>query len=260
MKNPFPGMNPFLEGSLWGDVHHNLISKIQKYLVLQISPKYVARVERYVVEDDNPESELGIMYPDVEIFLGQKSQMVEEPMVAYGSKKPPTPANLSIPVLKPVPVRIPFLKILDREKNELITAIEILSPVNKRKPGLMPYLQKRLKLHRAGVHFLEIDLLRRGTRTVNHADIEETDYIVALTRGNKPFRDVWTIGLKSELPVIPVPLIEPDEDVSVDLQMALNEVFKETGYGHSLDYSKTPPPPILKPEDLEWIKSVTSTA
>lgn len=44
--------------------------------------------------------------------------------------------------------------------NSVITSIEILSPVNKREPGLTAYQRKRLQLHNAGVHLLELDLLR----------------------------------------------------------------------------------------------------
>ena len=55
MKSPFIGMDPYLEGSLWSDVHHGLISGLQKILAPLIRPKYVARVERYVVKDTSPQ-------------------------------------------------------------------------------------------------------------------------------------------------------------------------------------------------------------
>jgi hypothetical protein len=71
MPSPFPGMDPYLEGYLWPDVHHALASKIRQLLVPQLSPNYLARLEVSVFEDKNPEGEVGILYPDVEILRGE---------------------------------------------------------------------------------------------------------------------------------------------------------------------------------------------
>ena len=46
-----------------------------------------------------------------------------------------TPTTVVIPATTPIRVRIPEIEIRDIQNNQLITAIEILSPVNKRKPG-----------------------------------------------------------------------------------------------------------------------------
>jgi hypothetical protein len=256
MKSPFPGMNPYLEGSLWPDLHHRLATKISNILVPLITPKYMALIERYVVEDTEPSSDLGIMYPDVEVFAAKRPAKLEEPAILYGGKRPPVPATLSIPILRPVEVRIPVIEIKDREGNRLVTAIEILSPVNKRKPGLEPYLEKRRRLHEANVHLLEIDLIRRGTRTISHPELGKTDYLVALTRAQRYQTDVWEIDLKAPLPVVPVPLLAPDEDVYLDLQQALDEVFSEAAYHYMIDYSKPAPPPLFTKAEEDWVKSL----
>lgn len=145
MASPFPGMNPYLEGELWPDVHHALASQIRHQLMPLIRPKYVARISRYVVEDNAPESEIGIMYPDVEVLLGRSPGAINEPSAAYSAGNTPSPPALSVPMIAPVEVQIPVVEIRDATGNRLITAIEILSPVNKRAPGLEPYLQKRCK-------------------------------------------------------------------------------------------------------------------
>ena len=257
MKSPFPGMNPFLEGNLWSDVYNNLIIKIQWMLNPFLRPKYVARVERYVVEDDNPKSELGIMYPDVEVLRERSVPKERELELVYKGTMQATPATLSLAVAAPIKVNIPFLKIIDTSTNQLITAIEILSPVNKRPPGLNPFLKKRLNLYRAGVHFLEIDLLRRGKRTVLHNSLKDMDYLVVLTRAYQSYRDIWKIDLRSRLPIIPIPLAEEDKDVLLDLQQALDEVFVGASYDIGMDYTKTPSPPKMGKADLKWIKSLT---
>ncbi|MBI3925389.1 MAG: DUF4058 family protein [Armatimonadetes bacterium] len=67
MPSPFPGMDPFLEGHLWPDFHHRMASEVARRLTAQLRPRYVARLELYIVEDPSPEAEIGIMYPDVEL-------------------------------------------------------------------------------------------------------------------------------------------------------------------------------------------------
>ena len=256
MASPFPGMDPFLEGSEWPDLHHELASQIRKQLVPKISPKYIARIERYVVKDDNPKSEFGVMYPDVDLFLSQSANRADEPVVSYSNEKPPTPIDFSLPFFSPIDVRIPKVEIRDREGNELVTSIEILSPVNKRKPGLEPYLAKRAKLRQEGIHLLEIDLLRRGTRPVQDPRLEGTPYMVALTRANDRQTDVWKVQLHKPLPVIPVPLRRPDEDVAIDLQEALKVIYEEAAYHLSVRYDLPPPPPSLSEEDQVWIQEI----
>jgi len=43
MASPFPGMDPYLEGHLWPDVHSALASKIRQLLAPQVRPRYVVR-------------------------------------------------------------------------------------------------------------------------------------------------------------------------------------------------------------------------
>lgn len=256
MTSPFPGMNPYLEGDLWPDVHNAIISKIRQLIVPKISPKYVARIQRYVVEDDNTQGELGVMYPDVEIL---KNKSWKESATQYGNTSKASPASISIPVTPIIPVKIPFIEIKDAKNNLVITLIEVLSPVNKRSPGLQPYLEKKRKSHAAGVHFMEIDLLRRGKRTVQHPSFSPTDYLIALTKGHAKKTDIWSIPLPNRLPIIPVPLAEVNEFVVLDMQKALDQIFEEAAYGLSINYTEAPPPPKLSPENQEWLKTLKLT-
>ncbi|MCP2732105.1 DUF4058 family protein [Limnofasciculus baicalensis] len=68
MPSPFPGMDPYLEGYLWSDVHSSLANKIRQHLTPKLRPHYTARLAIYLVEDTTPEAEIGILYPDVEIL------------------------------------------------------------------------------------------------------------------------------------------------------------------------------------------------
>jgi hypothetical protein len=159
------------------------------------------------------------------------------------------PAPLIVPLLEAVEVRLVTVEVRDVAHNELVTSIEILSPVNKREPGLTKYRQKRQRLRQAGVHLLEIDLLRRGTRPLVHPRIPDVPYLITLTRAHAGRVEVWPIKLPDKLPVVPVPLRNPDPDVPLELSPALASVYDEAAYELSIDYGQPPPPPPLSPED-----------
>lgn len=258
MESPFAGMDPFLEGAKWPDVHHKLMSVISELITPLISPKYLASVETYTVEDDAAQTELGIIYPDVAVL-----QRLKEPMMEYTTASPQqpkiTPASVTIPKLTTLTIRIPRLEIRDVEQNKLITVIEILSPVNKRKPGLKPYQKKRRQLYKLGIHLLEIDLLRRGTRPFKHALIGISDYCVNLVKGEGETQ-VWSFNVTDVLPVLPIPLLPEDEAIPLDLGKALRLVYQRSYYRDSIDYTQTPPPPSFSEEVSNWIASQLKNA
>lgn len=47
MPSPFPGMDPYLDGHLFQDVHHALANEIRDRLAPHVAPKYVARLMTY---------------------------------------------------------------------------------------------------------------------------------------------------------------------------------------------------------------------
>lgn len=258
MASPFPGMDPYLEGYIWPDVHHELSSAIKARIVAQIGPEYVARVNTYMFLDTAPEGDVGILYPDVELL--RKRRKLHEPEPAYAPPPALSAPSVSIPSFEPIEVRIPVIEIFDRKGNNLITAIEVLSPVNKRKPGLEPYREKRRRLHETGVNFLEIDLIRRGERPFPHPMMPKAHYVALLTRAGVGNTDVWAFNLQDPVPVLPVPLKEPDPDARLDLGGALREIYERSRYERSIDYEEAPPPPALSEADSEWIKGLVKMA
>ncbi len=271
MPSPFPGMDPYLEGYLWPDVHQSLASMIRRLLTPRLGRRYVARLDVYVVEDADPGAEIGIMYPDVEVVsaLPERAPREARPMagvpVGAGTQRAPDAAGdvvtlaapLSVPLMDAVEVRLVSVEIRDTAGNTLVTTIEILSPINKRDPGLAAYRRKRRRLYQAEVHLLELDLIRRGTRPVAHPRIPDVPYLVALTRAGAGQVDVWPIGLRDPLPTVPIPLLAPDPDIPLDLSACLRTVYDEAAYERSIDYSAPPPPPALLAADAAWLIEVT---
>ncbi len=257
MPAPFPGMDPYLEGYLWPDVHQSLASQFKRQLSPLLRPRYVVRLAVYFVRDRVPAQELGIIFQDVEITR-PKSQL-GEPRVDYSVSSTVThgitPPSFVIPTGIRLETRLTSVQVRDSEHNELVTSIEIMSPANKREPGLSAYRRKRSKLIRSGVHLLEIDLIRRGERPwqPDAATVPPSPYLALLTRAARPATEVWPIQLTDTLPILPVPLQTPDPDVPLDLQAALSVIYDESDYGRTTDYTVPPPPPALSEQDKAWL-------
>ncbi|NET48047.1 MAG: DUF4058 family protein [Merismopedia sp. SIO2A8] len=258
MRSPFPGMDPYLEGYLWPDVHSALANKIRQHLTPLLRPKYAARLEIYLAEDASPASEIGILYPDVDMGeIPQRQPMPSPPPTpSPGNTLTITPPALALPVIQPVQVRLTSIEIRDTAKNRLVTSLEIVSPVNKREPGLTTYRQKRQRIYQANVHLLELDLLRRGSRPFAQPRLPKVPYCIALTRAQGQQVEIWPIELPTPLPVVPIPLNTPDPDVPLDLQAVLNSIYDEAAYDLSLDYTQSPPPPVLSANEMTWMQSV----
>ena len=248
MQSPFPGMDPYLEGYLWADVHQALAYQFRRQLAPLVAPRYAVRLAVTMLTDRVPAHELGIMYPDVEVVQRSLSDSAGAP----GYEVAIAPAPVSVPLAIPVPTRTVNVEIRDAVHNTLVTSIVILSPANKREPGLSHFLAKRDELRLSSVHVVEIDLIRRGTRPWPESELPESPYMAALLRANQPRAGIWPITLRQRLPVLPVPLRSPDPDVPLDVQAALDTVVEEAQYGLTLDYNAAPPPPPLADDDVAW--------
>ncbi len=256
MPSPFPGMDPYLEGYLWPDVHHSLATQIRDQVAPLIEPRYVARiVVRTVVEELESGEAVGVIMPDVEVL---ERPRVEERRPGGSGMVATAPAIAPAPVIIPQPlsyeVYIPAIEIHDVAGGLLVTSIEILSPTNKHDLGWDEYQAKRRKVLFAQAHLLEIDLLRRGRRPVPTADAPRAPYYIFLTRVQRRDRvEVWPIQLRDPLPTVPVPLRPPDADVPLDLDEALRSVYDRARYHLSIDYRQPPDPP-LNEADAAWAR------
>src|SRR5687767_8101879 len=135
MPSPFPGMDPYIERpQIWPDFHDSLITNLRGLLQPLLRPKYVAVVQDrlYVAETDRA------VLPDVSIVRHQNP--------AGSTATAPTalaPDPAQVFALEDEEVREPLIHIVDPKKpSRVITAIEVLSPKNKRPgPGRKSYLQ-----------------------------------------------------------------------------------------------------------------------
>jgi len=59
---------------------------------------------------------------------------------------------------------------------------------------------------------------------------------------------------------VPVPLLPPDPDVSLELQVAVQACFDLVHYERLLDYAAPLPPPPLSDDDVAWASEVLRSA
>jgi len=254
-------MDPYIETrNLWSDFHSDMSAEIRAALNLGIQPRYVARVNPYIVYDTLEIAERGPngtrqperIGPDVAVFHREAPESPEAAASAAGLLIAPAPVISQVP--HDVPVKIYPIEIRTVDDHTLVTVIEILSPVNKRSgPARKKYLDKRARLLHADVHFLEIDLLRGGERSPLEKPVPTAPYYVSLCRADRrPYAEVWPIRLSEPLPIVPVPLLRPDPDVALPLGDLVHAVYDRGAYGASIDYRQPPPPPVCEGE-AAWI-------
>jgi hypothetical protein len=245
MANPFPGMDPYLEGPLWSTVHSNLIEEIARQLAPRLRPKYLALTnERVIVAGPDPLETVATRFPDVGVYTGRtsmgsgKSSVLESPLV--------------MDLAAPEEQTQTFIEIRDVAQRRLVTAIEVLSPSNKRGAGQAEFSRKRWEVLSGAAHYVEIDLLRVGQRFPVAGVLPSVPYFVFVSRAQTPRRvQVWPIALEDCLPDVPIPLLTGDDDVNLSLQTALNTVYDLFAYEEAADHSGDPPLP-LEVDAQQW--------
>lgn len=252
MASPFPGMDPYLESNEhWPSFHHLLADEIMAQLNRLLSEKYYADLEVRTILEEVGIATTSVVYPDAAV-LEITSQL----------STPATPAaTLTAPIQRvAIPAgqtRLRSVHVYVAESKELVTVIEILSPVNKRGHGLERYRQKREQILHTPVHLVELDLLREGQRPgweLANPPLD-TDYICLVNRasyGDDRISEIWPVALNEPLPDLPIPLLPPDPDVILPLNEAVKNIYDRAAYARRIDYQQPLPPPKLRPPLQSW--------
>jgi hypothetical protein len=251
-------MDPYIERpAIWPDFHDSLISAIKAALQPLLRPRYVAlgKGRLYVLESDWP------IYADLTIVRTDVSKPSPDSATALAETDAPTVFDLWREE-----IRQPIIEIIEPAAgNRVVTAIEVLSPDNKRTgAGHKSYLDKREEYWAAGANLIEIDLLREGDSTVrvSTAKLEQLrpwHYLVAVTRRWPSRQEVYAVPLQRRLPRVAVPLGPDDKDVSLDLQATFTRCWDEGPYPELLPY-EGPPPGRLTPAELTWCETTLQAA
>jgi hypothetical protein len=260
MRTPFPGMDPWLEHpDLWPDVHNRLIMAIADTLMPRITPRYVARVESRTTVLSGLDVDQ-IFRPDVAIRAADLAAPGKDAGVAVLEQPEIKKSQVIVPIGKDE-IEEAFLTIQEVSSRKLVTAIEVLSPTNKKtKKGRAQYLDKRTKLLRSKVNFVEIDLLRGGEPMPLTDPPPSSDYRILICRPKLSRNaDLFGFSIKTQIPTIPIPLLPKDSEPNLELNDILHALFERARYDLSIDYQQ-PPVPRLSKNDASWAATILAQA
>jgi hypothetical protein len=254
-------MDPYIEQcGLWGDFHNSFLHEIKRALSRVAPPHYTVRTaERsYLVLVDTDEKKSQLFLPDVSVGTRRASR---KPARETGG------ATVADPTAEAAPVRLrafiaeehkeTFLEIYEASPEQrLVTSIEVLSPSNKR-PGTTGWeqYQRKRQSHLLGdVHLVEIDLLRNGTRMPMLDPWPKEPYVLMVAKAGNP-QDcmVWPAHFRTPLPSIRVPLAKPDPPLTLHVQPLVEQVYEESRYSNTIEYTKPLTPPLAADDDA-WMR------
>jgi hypothetical protein len=245
-------MDPWLERPMvFPDLHGALITYLREALNAALPDGYLARGNHLVWVDDTV-----TRVPDVGVFGPERGG-------AGGTAVLPGLLALGVGAT-PDDREQPYLEILTADGGRLVTAVEVLSPANK-KPGgngRTAYREKQEEFRLGRVHLVEIDLLRAGPHTTAvplpllRRKAGTFDYHVSVRVAADPDHFfAAAIRLGDRLPAFGIPLDPGVDPVVVDLQPMLDRAYDTGRYARGIDYRRDPDPP-LTPEQRAWADTI----
>ena len=255
MPSPFPGMDPYVErGDLWLELHNRLMVYACDALQPALPKGYVARLELrvYFERHDEEPAPAPVRVPDLEVVRTGAAASREQ------TGEPAPPFQGYWVEAAPVEHRELYITLRTMPGGELVTAVELLSPTNKRPgEGRAQYLQKQREFRAAGVNLVEVDLLRGGLHTVA---VEEHrlsfyrpyEYLYCVYRASRPMGyEVLPWRLRAPLPRLPIPLGRRVPEVAIDLQELFQRAYDNAAMAELVDYRRDTDPP-LGGTDAAW--------
>lgn len=240
-RNPFPGVNPFVEAELyWDDFHGTFLTYFKAALLSALPLSYDVRVEERVLTSELSEDAL--------ITRNQHRRsdvaIVERPDVSRGGFGGPAAGtaiaeSVELEIVEFEEERAKSLAIRRLGDDELITSIEVLSPSNKAGKGYDAFVDKRRELFAANVNTVDLDLLRVGKRLAFNTPLPPGDFFAFVATPLRKYRtvDCYAWSVRDRLPVIRIPLADPDPDLVLDLAKPYADAFTLGGYPRRLRYN-----------------------
>ena len=259
MPSPFPGMDPWLEGpAIFPGFHNSYIAYLREAINAVLPPPYFADIaNRVTIEGDGPP---GVREPDVSVL---------QPVGANGSHGPVGGggvATADATETAAVVVHVPADELTEWTievrttggGDQLVTAVEVLSPSNKT-TDRAEYRAKQRELAGRGVNLVEIDFLRAGPHAtavpLKYArwTAGAFDYHVCVYRPSRAKEfEVYPIRLPQRLPTVAVPLRDGVGPVRVEFQAVFDRCYDAALYARRVRYADPPDPP-LTPDQATWV-------
>lgn len=258
VASPFPGMDPWLEHlSLWGEVHFRLIAALASYLSPLLAPHYYVAVGTHTYITTAPQAP-STRVPDVAIVETKPGGIVQ-------ATAPATGVATAEPVMVEVSVadteEEAYLEIREPISGDVITALEVLSPLNKRPgAGREKYLRKRSEIFATYTHLVEIDLLRAWPPMPLASTSPTSHYRILVRRGEEGSQArLYAFNLPDPIPRFLLPLQAGDAEPVIDLGQLLQQIYREASYRQRLNYAVSPVP-ALNAAEKQWAHQILKMA
>ena len=254
MQSPFPGMDPFIESSHWRSFHLSFLARMKDALAVQLPERYVVFAEENVIANDLIIGVRNDYVPDLGITEG--TGFTEGLTSLNSSTVNVTPPQIILPLLE---VKQRTLTVRNARSNELVTAIELLSPTNK-KGERNQYMRKRQNLLRNQVNLVEVDFLRGGKAILIPDEVVVKTYQIISTDAISRLMKFWSVGLDEPLPSISVPLLPEDDPLVLNLQSLFEREYKLSMYSRSITYDINKLKPKATKDELPLLNSILEQA
>ena len=251
MPGPFPGMDPYLEEE-WEDVHHRLIGLIADQLGETLPDDLVCRANKKVVmRTDEPDDGPGRwVTPDDYIAISGSGGWADR-----GTAAAAVLDATEVYEVAPETYVAKWLEVRDRADREVVTTVEVLSPINK-EGEREAFRRKQRELVEGGVSLVEIDLLRRGGWALYPPEDGVPEEVrepyrlcsTAVTGGAARSRFA-RVRLREPLPAMAVPLRPGEPVVALQLQPLVEHLWVKGRYGRHYDAD----PPPFPADDAAWV-------
>jgi hypothetical protein len=219
MPSPFPGVDPYIESQgCWRDFRLTFLVTLSEILNDSLLPRYVSRI------NDRP---CPFRYcPDIGIVREEGA-------------------------------RATFLEIRRLRQSDPVTVITLFSEDDKTEPGMHLYESWVRDCRLRSRSVVEIDLLHGGLRSLPGIPGSRGDYYALVWRSDGSITTLcW--GVRDPLPMLSIPLPNPDPDVAVDLGAVFATTWNRPRYERYLDYSLAPT--AIDESDREWAMQIARSA
>ena len=252
--NPFPGMNPYLEcRRIWREVHNNIIHGMFRFLRRTLPFRYTVIMDERVPIGNDPSRDAPARYGAPDLSIGGGG-VRERAVTTYQTEGRVT---ARLPLDDETSPEM-FITIGERDQEDPVTIVELLSPSNKSLSGhgRSQYLDKRERVIFSPTHLVEIDLIRRGRPMPVEGYDGDAPYRYLISRWQtRPEVDLYPFRLQTPIPDVPVLLLEGDDDAVVPLGSLVDDMYERDYYANYADYNNEPEGP-LSSDDREWIDRI----
>lgn len=202
---------------------------------------------------------------------GEKSTLIGIPdnIIAKSSetsiKSPESNLAVAAPSTQPLTIELAlaetikqgYLEVRRVGTGEVVTEIEIISPINKNTgEGRIKYEKKRQQILSSYTNFVEIDLLPQGNSMITLNQNIEHDYCILVSPSNqRPQAYLYTFKIQDMIPVFTLPLLPEDSEIILDLQSILHQVYDQGRYDLIIDYQQKIIPALSKTDTI-WAENI----